>query len=85
MLPKKVLNRFLLVEFLDKELKTDSGIYLPSVELTDAHRKAKVIMVSSKVSDKISEGDIIMVDKAVTGEVYDKYEFITIDSVYTVI
>ena len=87
MLPKKVLNRFVLVEFDENEAKTDSGIILPNMELKSSHRKAKVIMISRLAHEdsNISEGDTVMVDKTAAGETYDKYEFITIGSIHTVI
>jgi co-chaperonin GroES (HSP10) len=84
---KKVIGLNVLVEYSETEVKTDSGLYLPSLDAKDSHLEAVAVKVGTRVK-KVKEGDTIVVDKMAQHHVYvedgEEYKFIHVESVIAV-
>ena len=60
----KPINKYIVVQKLEEELKTESGLLLSQEDANNfRYAKAKVVKVGSNV-DVISDGDLIYYDKS---------------------
>ncbi len=75
----KPINKYIIIETIEEEIKTDSGLLLSANDIKDfRYKKGKVVKPGTQVED-IKGGDLIYYDKM------SGYTMIINDKQYTII